>query len=101
MNTAAKGARLEHRSKRWLEAQGLTCTRSSASRGLWDLVAWSCLTIVFVQVRAGRFPGKAERIRLAKADVPPGAIRELHCWRPRAHRPEVLMWQRGEWRVAA
>lgn len=90
MNTAAKGRHLEHRSRRLLEADGFTVTRSAGSKGTWDLIAMNATELVLVQVKATRPPTPAERARLALAPCPPTVRRLVHVWRHRARAPDVL-----------
>ena len=90
MNTAAKGRRLEHRSRELLEAAGFTVIRAAASKGDFDLVGYSTAGWCLVQVKAGRPPGPMERRALAETTCPPGTRRLLHVWRPRARLPETI-----------
>lgn len=52
MNTAAKGARVENRVRDVLGEHGYDVIRSAASKGGADLVAFTDLHLVFVQVKA-------------------------------------------------
>lgn len=92
MNTAAKGRRAEHRVRRILEAAGYEVTRSAASRGVWDLIAWNARAVRFIQVKAGTAEASAlEREAMQLAVVPIGATKELWIVRDReAPRSEVL-----------
>jgi hypothetical protein len=101
MNTAAKGRRNEHRSIALYEAQGFSCIRAAASKGAWDFAAFSGHNVVLVQVKSSRWPGRRERAQLAAFKAPASVIRELHRWRPRARRPDVMVWVGGEWRLQA
>jgi Holliday junction resolvase-like predicted endonuclease len=89
VNTARKGRRLEHRSRALLEAARYTVIRAAASKGDWDLVAYSATDWVLVQVKAGRAPSPLERQALAEAPVPPHTRRLLHRWKPRQRLPDT------------
>ncbi len=89
MNTAKKGRRLEHRSRALLESLGYTVIRAAASKGDWDLVAYSATDWLLVQVKAGRPPGPGERQALADSPRPPACRRLLHVWKPRQRLPDV------------
>lgn len=97
MNTASKGRRNEHRSMATYIAQGFTCIRAAGSRGAWDFAAFSAHNVVLVQVRSSRWPGPAERKALANFPAAPFVIRELHRWRHRARKPDVLNWNGRAW----
>ena len=88
MNTAAKGRRLEHRSRDLLEAAGYTVIRAAASKGDFDLVGYSAAGWCLVQVKATRPPGPMERLALAEAPCPPACARLIHAWKPRARLPQ-------------
>ncbi len=90
VNIAAKGRRLEHRSREVLEAAGYTVLRAAASKGDFDLVGYSPAGWVLCQVKATRPPGPMERLALAEAPCPPACTRLIHVWRPRARLPEVV-----------
>jgi hypothetical protein len=98
MNTARKGRRLEHKSRKIYEGLGFSVTRSAGSKGPWDLIAMGEHNIVIIQVRAGRWPSKKEQAELAAVRAPTKVIRELHRWRPRARRPDIKCLIDGEWR---
>jgi Holliday junction resolvase len=90
MNTAAKGRRLEHRTRRLLEAAGYRVIRSAGSLGPFDLVGLSAAGVVAVQVKANRAPSPLERRTMADYPLPPGSRRLIHVWRDRVLTPEVL-----------
>ncbi len=89
VNTAKKGRRAEHRSRALLEAAGYTVIRAAASKGDFDLVGYSATAWVLYQVKAGRPPGPMERRALAETTCPPGTLRLIHVWPPRARLPET------------
>ncbi len=80
MNTAHKGRRLEHRSRRLLEAQGYNVIRSAGSKGAFDLVGLSPIDVVLVQCKANRAPSPAEREAMRSVPAPPGTRRLIHVW---------------------
>lgn len=81
------------------EAQGFTCVRAAASKGAWDFVAISGHNVVLVQVRSSKWPSPSERQSLAAFAAPAMVLRELHRWRRRASKPDVMAWIAGEWRL--
>jgi hypothetical protein len=89
LNRSAKGRRLEHRSRRLLEAEGFSVIRSAASKGAFDLVAFRRDGAVLVQVRCGRWPSSAELEALGRFPAPEGMRRIVHRWLPRAAVPEI------------
>ena len=89
MNTAAKGARNEHRSVAILEAAGYRCTRSAASKGAWDIVGVSSTDFVLVQCKSNRWPNTVEMEAMQLFPAPPNARKIVHLWRDRQHRPDV------------
>jgi hypothetical protein len=80
---------MEWRTQRLLESVGYTTARVAGSHGPWDVIGWSRFHAVFVQVKAGREPSRAEREALAEEVVPRRAIKFVHVWKPRRQRPEV------------
>jgi hypothetical protein len=82
-------AGVAHRSRALLEAAGYTVIRAAASKGEWDLVAYSATDWLLVQVKAGRPPGPLERRALAEGVGPPACRRLLHVWKPRQRLPDV------------
>ena len=90
MSRYAAGRRAEWRTMRVMEAAGYVCTRSSSSKGPWDVVAVSSTDIALIQVKQGKTrPGKAERDLLLEVRRPPCARVLLHYWPPRSREPEV------------
>ena len=67
MNTAAKGARNEHRSMAVLESAGYRCTRSAASLGAWDIIGISSQDVVLCQVKTSSTGRAASRWRPFKS----------------------------------
>lgn len=91
MNAARKGRRAEHRSRRWLEAQGFPLVvRSAASKGPFDLVAVGAAGVVLCQVKSGRGPSPAERRTIEAVACPANVVRVVHIWRPRRRLPDVI-----------
>lgn len=89
MNTAAKGRRNEHRSRRLLEVAGYVVTRAAGSMGDWDLVGIGPTDFVLVQVKSNRPPSPAERETLAAFTCPPNCKRLIHVWHDRQRLPVV------------
>jgi hypothetical protein len=84
-----KGTRNEHRSMRWLEAQGYYCTRSGGSLGVWDIIAISDAHVLLVQVKTNAWPRPAERKTMAEFVRPGNCDYETHRWNDYAKTPEV------------
>lgn len=88
MNTKAKGRRAEYKSKKFLEAQGYKVTRSAASLGTFDLVAFSKRDTLLVQVKAGSSKvSKKERLAMEAFPSGPFCIKVIHHWPERAKEP--------------
>lgn len=90
MNAKAKGSRAEHKSKKYLEAQGYTVTRSAASLGVFDLVGFCKSNTVLVQVKAGSARvSPAELQQMQAFQAAPFTLKLIHYWRDYAREPEV------------
>lgn len=60
------GRNLEYRIKKYLESKGFTCTRSSGSKGYWDITAVSGTDVLLIQAKKGKLsPGERRKIDLA------------------------------------
>ena len=73
-----------------LEATGYCCTRSSASLGLFDVVAVGPADVRLIQVKAGTtYLSSQEREQISDLVVPANVFKE--CWRfpDRAREPLV------------
>lgn len=80
MNAKRKGTRAEHRAMRILEAAGYSCTRASASLGLFDVIAIGPADVRCIQVKAGtKYLSAVEREAITALRVAPHVTRE--CWR--------------------
>ena len=65
---------------RILERDGYTCTRASASRGLFDVIAVGPTDVRLIQVKSGTtYLSAGERDQIAALIVPANVHRE--CWR--------------------
>lgn len=89
MSNKAKGTRAEHKTMRWLEAEGFSCTRAAASLGAWDVIAIRKDAIRLVQVKCNRRPGSVEMEVLNSFEVPPQVSKEVWVWKDRARQPIV------------
>ena len=89
MNTAAKGRRNEHRSRRLLEAAGYDVIRAAASKGVWDLVGIGEDDVVLVQCKSNEWPRSDEMERLRAFRAPPLCRKIIHRWRDRRGKPDV------------
>ena len=84
-----KGTRNEHRTMRWLEAQGYACTRAAASLGLWDVIAIGPKDNRLCQVKTNRWPGSVEREQLEMFVCPPDTRKEIWRWDDYKKEPRV------------
>jgi len=89
MNTAAKGRHNEHRTIALLQEQGYATVRSAASKGLWDIVAYNGLEIVFVQVKTNGWPGRQESQAMAEEMVPANGRKVIYRWDDRVKSPQI------------
>ena len=90
MNASAKGRRLEHRSRRILEAAGFEVIRAAGSKGAFDLAGFSPAGILLIQVKCARLPSPAEREVLALFPAPTNARKLIHVYYPRRREPRVV-----------
>jgi Holliday junction resolvase-like predicted endonuclease len=88
VNTAKKGRRTEHRSRRLLEAAGYRVIRSAGSLGAWDMIGVRGVDLVLVQVRSNRPPAAREARTLADYPAPPGCRKAVHVWQDGRPLPE-------------
>ena len=89
MNSNAKGARNERRSRDLLEVAGYAVTRAAGSMGAWDLIGVSSADVVLVQVKTRDWPGSAEMETLEGFPAPANCRKLLHRWRHRQRLPDV------------
>ena len=97
MNRAAKGRRLEHKTMKRLEAIGYACTRSSASKGVWDVIAIRGQDIRLIQVKANRPPPPAERDSMQEFRAPDVCSKEFWVWKDREREPHIFEFTGGKW----
>ena len=84
-----KGKRNEYRSMRYLEGLGYYCTLSSASLGIWDIIALNKTGGQLVQVKSNRWPPKPERLEMEAFNPPPGFTKVIHRWRDYSREPDI------------
>jgi Holliday junction resolvase len=89
MNRKRKGTRNEYRSIRLLESLGYNCVRSSASKGVFDIVAISQSDILLLQVKTNDWPGSVEMESIKLFPVPNGVRKLIHRWKDRARLPDT------------
>jgi hypothetical protein len=89
INTSAKGARNERKSMDFYEAQGYYTIKSSASKGIWDFIAYSKSDWIVCQVKSNRGPGALEMAVMREEMVPLGTKKVLHIWIDRKKLPIV------------
>ena len=89
MNAARKGAINERKTIVLLEASGYRCTRSAASKGVWDVVGVSSTDFVLVQCKSNRWPNAVEMEMMKEFPAPINTRRLVHRWRDRQRLPDV------------
>lgn len=89
MNAKRKGTRNEHKSMKFLEAAGYSCTRAAASLGVFDIIAISRKEILLVQTKSNRWANSKEIEAMRKFPAPKNAKKLIHRWRDRAGFPDV------------
>lgn len=96
----AKGSRAEHKTMRYLEARGYSCTRAAGSMGMWDVIAVSPVLVRLIQVKAGKRPycPPKERAALEAFKVPQGVIKQLWYWEDYAREPTMILLEPPETR---
>jgi len=110
-SNSARGAAWKARSKKWLQAQGLSVADMELVRTVHtpngtfptkrdqfgsDLLYLADDVVVFVQVKGGGKPMSTLVLEAQRAFdeqvFPLHSRRELHVWRPRARAPEIKTW---------
>ena len=89
MSAASKGARNERRSVDVLESAGYRCTRSAASKGVFDIIGISSRDVLLVQVKTRDWPGSVEMEALREFIAPPSCRKLIHRWRHRQRLPDT------------
>ena len=87
-----KGARQELRTRKFLENLGYSCARSSASLGLFDIIAVNKNEVKLVQVKSNRWPGTEETEQLkefARDGCPKSCSVEIWVWADGKRLPRV------------
>ncbi len=85
-----KGTRNEHKAIRILEAAGYHCTRSAASLGLFDIIAFNRQGLRLVQVKTNRDASPPEREQIEMFDnLPADASKEIWIFHDRAKQPLI------------
>ena len=95
MNTKAKGARLERKSRDLLIKDGYAVTKSGGSLGMFDLIGmlipknnYGGHSWRLVQVKANRI-SEQERDKIKAFSVPLFTVKEIHIWKDYAREPEI------------
>jgi hypothetical protein len=88
-NAKAKGSEREHKTIRWLESFGHTCTRSAGSLGAFDIIAISDIGVCLVQVKSNCWPGPKEREEMMAIPSPDNGTRLMVRWDDYAREPKV------------
>lgn len=90
INLKGKGARYERQAKKELQEQGYTVTRSSASLGVFDLIAFNNEKLRLIQIKStmnlkSSIEGlyKKDLTQMQEVESPPNSVKELWCWRNR------------------
>lgn len=72
-----------------MEAAGYQCVRSAASKGCWDVVAFSATDTVVIQCKTNAWPGALEVEAMELYPLPPNTRRLIHRWDDGARLPLV------------
>ena len=110
-SNSSRGAYGKARSKKYLQQQGFQVADMEFVRTVWtprgpictkkdqfgsDLQYLTKSIVVFVQVKYGTKPlstlVKEAARAFANYEFPEHSRQELHVWRPRARKPEVVAW---------
>lgn len=97
MNAKAKGTRLEHKTRRRLEALGYRVTRAAGSLGCWDLIAIGPDDVLLVQVKANVWPGPKERKAMEEMPACGAVVKQAWRWDDHARKPRIRFWGANEW----
>jgi hypothetical protein len=84
-----RGRAREYRTMRLLRASGFECQRSAGSHGVWDVIGWNDVSVVFVQCKS-EMPSLVEREQMERCPCPPNGVKLLHIWRKGLSLPEVV-----------
>ena len=95
MSTKSKGTAREHKTMKYLEARGYKCSRTAASLGEWDIFAISPETVLLVQVKSNRWPGRPEMERLRVFSAPAGVLKQVWRWDDYAREPKIREVENG------
>ena len=97
LNTNAKGARLERRTRDRLELVQYQVTRAGGSLGAWDLIAIGALDVLLVQVKANIWPGPLEREKMERFPQPPCVQKQIWRWDDRVREPRIKVLTPDGW----
>lgn len=89
MSTKSKGTRNEHRTMKYLESRGYSCSRTAASLGAWDVFAVSAHNVKLIQVKSNRWPGSVEMQTMQDFSCPPEVSKEVWRWDDYAREPKI------------
>lgn len=89
MNTKAKGSRRERQTIEFLTAQGYTCTKSSGSLGVFDVIGVGANDVLLVQVKSNRWPSSVDMAAIANFAAPPNCRKIIHRWLDGRSAPDV------------
>jgi Holliday junction resolvase-like predicted endonuclease len=82
VNAKKKGARVELKTRDYLEEKGYQCTKSGGSLGAFDLIAFSDAEIRLIQVKSNRVASPKERREIIKFRCPAGVChKEIWVWK--------------------
>jgi len=90
INAKAKGARVELKTRDWLEKRGYKVTKSGGSLGEFDLIAINEHRILLIQVKSNRQPPPKERAAIRAFKCPWSCRKEVWVWKDYARKPTIL-----------
>lgn len=90
MNTKRKGRYNERKAIKILESAGYYCVRSSASLGLFDIVAIGANGIRLIQVKTNRMASEIEVEAIEKFNgIPQNATKEIWVFKDYQRQPTI------------
>lgn len=96
-NTKAKGRRGDEKAKQLAIKHGATDSmKSTASLGVFDIVAWGGGGCVFIQNKTNTRPPGIEMLGMMRAVIPAGSIKAMLVWVDRQKFPDFYLIDRHE-----
>ena len=81
INAKQKGARRERQCRKTMEEAGWWVMKAGGSLGLFDIVALGPMSILLIQVKSNRPPGKKEMQALEEFRAPAYAVKQVWIYK--------------------